>query len=51
VLAGLHLALHLGTVGDEVVGVSTVEAAIIGSTMPLVQAVVAKPREPTGNKR
>jgi hypothetical protein len=30
VLAGLKLALHLSVVGDEVVGVSLIEVAILG---------------------
>jgi hypothetical protein len=50
-LVGLRLALHLGAIGDEVVGVSTVEATILGPTMPPIQEVVVKLHEPIGNKR
>lgn len=37
-LAGLKLALHLSVVGDEVVGVSPIEVAILGpSTCQFMQ--------------
>jgi hypothetical protein len=47
--SSLHLSL-LGATSDEVVRVATVEASVLGSTMPSVLAVVVKPRELDGNK-
>jgi hypothetical protein len=51
VLAGLCLSLHLGVVGDEVVEVTTVEAAILARTTQSFHAVVVKPCKLTNGKR
>ena len=41
----------LGAVGDEVVGVAIVEAALLVATMPAVHEVVVEPREPADDQR
>ena len=43
VLARVILDLHLGAVGDEVVGVAAVEAAFLLSTTAMALAVVVEP--------
>ena len=54
-LAGVMLAgevlVLLGVVGDEVVGVSTAIASFLWTTtMPTIQVVVVKPREPADDQ-
>ena len=49
-LASLRLALHLGVVDDEVVGVSIVEATILAPIMPSVHVVVREPHKLIGHK-
>ena len=44
-LARVLLALHLGTIGDEVIGVIVAEAALLLSTTAMVLAVVVEPLE------
>ena len=48
--ASLCLAL-LGATGHEVVGVTAVEASILGPTTSSVMVVVVKPHEPASHKR
>ena len=50
-LAILRLALHLGLVGDEVVRISTVKAAILGPTTLPIHVVIVESCESTSNKR
>ena len=42
-LARVILDLHLGAVGDEMVGVTPIEAAFLLSTMATALAVVVEP--------
>jgi hypothetical protein len=48
-LVDLQLALHIGVVGDKLVGVSIVEAAILGPAITLVHVVVVELCEASGN--
>jgi hypothetical protein len=47
--ARLRFAL-LGAAGNEVVGIATVVASVLGHTMPPAHTVVVEPREPAGHK-
>lgn len=46
----LWLALHLGAIGDGVVGVSIVEIIVLALAMRPVHAVVVEPCKLTGHK-
>jgi hypothetical protein len=47
--AGLLFAL-LGAAGNEVVGIITVIASVLGPATPLAHTIVVEPREPAGHK-
>jgi hypothetical protein len=49
-LVDVQLALHIGLVGNKLVGVSIVEAAILDRAMPPIHVVVVELHEATGNK-
>jgi hypothetical protein len=46
----LWLALHLGAIGNGLVGVSIVEIIVLALAMPPVHAVVVEPCKLTGHK-
>lgn len=50
-LVGLELTLYLGTISDELVGVSIVKAGVLAPSMSLVHVVIIEPYKLTDHKR